>query len=154
MTGTTRTVSRVTTGDLDEILDQIRDRGGRVTPSVRRVLEIILDSSVHHFVASDLVDTVREVEPSAYESTVHRILDRLVSYGVLERIQLGTGSPSYHFAANQHEHLFCVVCGKVYEVPKSLLDDLAHQLVRDHDFVLRIGSSPLHGTCRDCHLDE
>lgn len=144
---------RVATSEIDAIADQIRDRGGRITPGVRRVLEIILASPVHHFAAADLVEAVRDVEPSGHESTVYRMLDRLVSYGVLDRVQLGTGAASYHFATQQHEHLFCEVCGAVIEAPRGLLDDLANRLRRDYDFLLRISVSPLQGTCGQCHSD-
>ena len=134
---------------LDAIFAQIRTRGGRETPAARRVLEVLLEHRDEHFRGTDLVQRLRQVEPTI-ESTVYRTLDRLVAHGVLERIQIGPGAASYHLAPHAHEHLVCDTCGRVTDAPAELLDDVAARLQEEYGFVLRIGSSSLAGTCDRC----
>lgn len=137
---------------VDEILDQVRDRGGRVTPVTRRIVEILVANPDEHRSSVEIVQLLRSQEPTI-ESTVYRVLDRLVSFGVLAQLQLGSGPPSFHLRPHHHEHVVCERCGMVIDVPDDLLDGVAKTLRRDHGFVLRIGTAALKGTCRNCAAD-
>jgi Fe2+ or Zn2+ uptake regulation protein len=133
----------------DSILDQVRDRGGRITPVTRRIIETLAARPDAHLSSVELVQRLRAEEPTI-ESTVYRSLDRLVSFGVLEQLQLGAGPPSFHLRPHHHEHVVCERCGAVIDVPDDLLDGVAKTLRDRHGFVLKIGTAALHGTCADC----
>nr|NLD40535.1 transcriptional repressor [Actinomycetales bacterium] len=140
--------------DVETLLEQIRSRGGRVTPVTRLVIERALDNPEEHFRAVDLLQHVLDTEPTATESTVYRTLDRLVEHGVMERSQIGEGAPRFHVGHGPHEHLVCEECGGITDAPTNLLDGIAHHLHDSHGFVLRIGMSTLGGTCRDCRYAD
>jgi Fe2+ or Zn2+ uptake regulation protein len=133
----------------DQILDQVRDRGGRVTPVTRRIVEVLVAEPDSHRSSVEIVQLLQAQEPTI-ESTVYRVLDRLVSFGVLEQLVLGSGPPAFHLRPHHHEHVVCERCGKVIDVPDDLLDGVAKALRRDHGFVLKLGTAALHGTCADC----
>ena len=135
---------------VEVLLDQIRSRGGRVTPVTRLVIELALENPDEHFRAVDLLQHVAEREPAATESTVYRTIDRLVEHGVMVRSQIGEGSPRFHVGHGPHEHLVCEVCGGITDAPATLLDGIARQLHDSHGFVVRIGMSTLGGTCSNC----
>lgn len=135
--------------EIEAILDQIRDRGGRVTSLTRRIVQIGVENPYAHLRGIDFVDRANAAEPTT-ESTVYRILDRLVDYGILERSQLGTGPPRFHLNPFNHEHVTCQKCGSITDVPASLLDDIARKLRADYDFVLQKGLSSLNGVCGQC----
>lgn len=137
----------------DTILDRVRDRGGRVTPVARRVVEVLLARPDEHLSSVELVQLLNEAEATT-ESTVYRVLDRLVAFGVLEQLQLGSGPPAFHLRPHHHEHVVCERCGRVIDVPGDLLDSVAKRLRAHHGFVLKLGTAALHGTCADCDQRE
>jgi Fur family ferric uptake transcriptional regulator len=135
--------------ELEAILDQIRNRGGRVTPVARRLLQLVLDNPSEHRSSIELVRLLSASEPTT-ESTIYRSLDRLVAFGVLERIQIGSGPPTYHLSSMRHEHVVCSNCGRVIDVPTDLLDEVAQRLRSSIGFILRIGQTSLSGVCEEC----
>jgi len=115
----------------------------------RRILQLILDNSMQHLSSIEIVRQLSAEEPTT-ESTIYRTLERLVAFGVLERIQMGPGPATYHHAHHRHEHVFCAQCGQVFDVPGDLLDGAAQRLRSTIGFTLRLGQVSLQGTCADC----
>mgnify|MGYP006178636425 CR=1 FL=1 len=134
----------------DDILDRLRDEGGRVTATRRIVVEAMLASPSHHLTAADVVDAVRRTDPGFHPSTVYRTLYRLTELGVVDRLQIGTGPAVHHLTHRPHHHLVCGACGAVQEAPADLLDAVAARLARDEGFALNAAGTPLHGACRRC----
>jgi Fur family ferric uptake transcriptional regulator len=134
----------------DDILERLRDGGGRVTATRRSVVEAIVDSPTHHLTATDVVEAVRRDEGDFHPSTVYRTLDRLTELGVVDRIQIGPGPAVYHLAERPHHHLVCERCGAVQEAPADALDAVAADLRTRAGFVLNAAATPLHGLCAAC----
>jgi Fur family ferric uptake transcriptional regulator len=138
------------TGATDDILDRIRDEGGRVTVTRRLVVDAMLASPDHHLTANDVVDAVRSRHPDFHRSTVYRTLDRLADLGVVDRMQIGTGPAVYHLSVRPHRHLVCDRCGAVHEAPPDLLDDVVDRVAATTGFVVDPATTALHGLCRTC----
>jgi Fur family ferric uptake transcriptional regulator len=153
-TGTARPVGTLLDVAADarasEIVDRLRRGGGRVTRSRRVVIDALVRGPGHHVTAADLVATIRADDPEFYESTVYRTLDRLLALGIIERVQLGSGSAVFHLPHVPHHHLVCRDCGAVHEIPAGLLDDLAVRLEAENGFRLLPSASTLVGLCRRC----
>jgi Fur family transcriptional regulator, ferric uptake regulator len=137
----------------DDILDRLRDEGGRVTATRRVVIDAMLASPSHHLTAADVVEAVRRSEPGFHPSTVYRTLDRLTELGVVDRIQIGAGPAVHHLTHRPHHHLVCEACGAVQEAPDDLLDAVAARVARDHGFALNPATSALQGLCAACVAD-
>jgi Fe2+ or Zn2+ uptake regulation protein len=133
-----------------EIVERLRDGGMRITRPRRMVIDALVRGPGHHMTAPEIVAAVRADDPEFYESTVYRILDRLLELGIVERVQLGPGGAVFHLPHRPHHHLMCQRCGDVVEIPASLLDDLAAQLHAQHGFRLRPTASTLVGSCARC----
>jgi Fur family ferric uptake transcriptional regulator len=134
----------------DDILDRIRDEGGRVTLTRRLVIEAMLDSASHHLTANDIVDAVRRHDPDFHRSTVYRTLDRLTDLGVVDRMQIGSGPAVYHLSPRPHHHLVCDQCGTVQEAPPDVLDAVITRIAGETGFVVNPAATPLHGLCAAC----
>lgn len=134
----------------DDILDRLRDEGGRVTATRRIVIEAMLASPSHHLTAADVVDAVRRTDPGFHPSTVYRTLDRLTELGVVDRLQIGSGPAVHHLTHRPHHHLLCESCGAVQEAPADLLDGVAARLAQESGFALNPATSTLHGLCARC----
>jgi Fur family transcriptional regulator, ferric uptake regulator len=138
----------------DEILELLRDEGGRVTATRRAVVGAILAGPSHHLTAADVVEAVRRSDPGFHPSTVYRTLDRLTELGVIDRIQIGSGPAVHHLSHRPHHHLVCESCGAVHEAPADLLDGVADQVARDHGFSLNTAATTLLGRCASCAPPE
>lgn len=103
--------------------------------------------------AQEIFDQLRAENRRIGIASVYRVLDLLVSLGLVQRLELGGGVSRFEPAlpgGEHHHHLVCVGCGDVhpFEDPEleRALDDAAQRsafAVEGHDLVLR-------GRCPDC----
>jgi Fur family ferric uptake transcriptional regulator len=127
------------------ILEQMRERGERITTPRRAVIEL-LASTHEHLTVDDIASRLHVAHPSIAPSTVYRTLEALQEWGMVEKIHRGQGATFFHLA-QAHQHLVCEVCGKVSDIPASELDDLAARLRDHYGFELEPSRFALPGRC-------
>jgi Fur family ferric uptake transcriptional regulator len=137
----------VTRPDVDAVLTQIRAHGGRITTARRLVVATMLDATTH-LSAEDLTAAIQREHPEIHLTTVYRTLESLEAMDIVAHTHLGHGAAVYHLG-DLHQHLACEVCGRLIDVPASVLDGLAGDLRRQHGFVLHVGHFALLGRCAD-----
>ena len=130
---------------VDDVLAQVRARGGRMTTARRQVVTALLGATQHQS-AEEITATIRGEHPDVHLTTVYRTLESLEQLGIVTHTHVGHGAAVYHVGAS-HQHLACEVCGKIRDVPVALLDDLRAVLARDHGFELHAGHFALLGRC-------
>lgn len=133
-------------------LARLRERGERVTPARRTVLEV-LASSDGHLSAEDVATRAETLQPGLHRATIYRTLDSLCTSGVAVHVHLGHGATTYHLlteAARPHIHISCVVCGDVFDTDPDLLDGPYTRLLEDLGFHLEPAHTALLGTCARC----
>lgn len=138
---------------VDEIIEKIRESGGRVTQSRRMVVEQIVDRGHHHVTAPELIEVLRQRDPEFHESTVYRVLERLTDIAVVEPVQVSSGPVVYHLAhdGHVHHHLLCTRCGSVTETRGALLQDVAAEVRERYGFAMKVDSpATLSGLCAGC----
>lgn len=134
---------------LDELIIELRARGGRVT-SARRSLLSALVSAHGHLTADELAAKVQAEHPDVHISTIYRSLDALEQLGLVDHVHLGHGRAVYHLTDDAHQHLVCDACGIVIEVPDSTFAALADDLDRRYGFALRANHFAVLGRCAAC----
>jgi Fur family ferric uptake transcriptional regulator len=134
---------------LDEILEMLRARGGRITTPRRAIITALLNSG-GHITADELTDQIQADYPDVHLSTIYRCLETLEQLKVIEHIHLGHGRAIYHLADEAHQHLLCEVCAKVVEVPDALFASLGKRLKTDYGFTIRPRHFAVLGRCDDC----
>jgi Fe2+ or Zn2+ uptake regulation protein len=134
---------------LETILALVRERGGRVTTPRRAIVQALLAAD-DHVTADDLAEAVQRAHPDVHQSTVYRTLDTLTALGVIDHVHLGHGPAVYHFTDHPHHHLVCQDCGRVVQLPLSVLRPLQDRVARNYDFDLDATHFALAGHCRDC----
>lgn len=127
------------------------ERGARLTPNRRRVLELVWDS--HDVVgAYELLAELQKDDPAAKPPTVYRALDFLLQLGLIHRIESANGftrceEPAAHDAC---QFLICDDCGLVEELhSRPLQDELAGQ-ARSQGFAPSYQTVEVHGRCSRC----
>jgi len=130
--------------------DQIlRDAGLRVTPQRHMILDSL--ERLEHATSEEIIADLHEQFPSTALSTVYRTLDSLEEAGIVGHSHLVHGAPTYYILDPEaHLHLVCEICQAVTCIGPSLANDLARQLLQQHDFGLNVGHLTLHGDCGNC----
>jgi Fur family ferric uptake transcriptional regulator len=146
----------VTEPELDDVVEQaatlLRSRGDRMTGPRRAVIAALAQRrEAAHLTPEQVVTAVAELEPSVHRASVYRALEVLSTLGVVQHVHLGHGTTAYHLAApHDHLHAHCVRCDRVIDLPGTLLDDVARQVVDTYGFVLDPSHVALSGTCAEC----
>jgi Fur family ferric uptake transcriptional regulator len=134
---------------LERILALVRERGGRVTTPRRAIVTALVDAD-DHVTADALADAVQRAHPDVHRSTVYRTLDTLTEMGVIDHAHLGHGPAVYHFTDDAHHHLVCQNCGRVIELPLSVLTPVQDRVARDYEFQIDATHFAIAGHCADC----
>ncbi|MDQ1476141.1 MAG: Fur family transcriptional regulator, ferric uptake regulator [Actinomycetota bacterium] len=129
----------------ESLLDQLRQRGQRVTTARRLVVSTLIDAT-SHVTAEDLAAKIQQRHPEVHLSTVYRTLDSLEKLGIVEHTHVGHGPAVYHVGVT-HQHLVCEECGAVIDVPIDVLEGVRGLLRQQYGFELHIGHSALLGRC-------
>ena len=129
----------------EELLDRLREQGGRITTARRLVISTLLGAP-GHITAEELAAAIQEQHPEVHLSTVYRTLDSLEKLGIVEHTHIGHGPSVYHVGVT-HQHLVCEDCGAVIDAPTDVLDDLRNVLLARFGFDLHIGHFALLGRC-------
>ena len=128
-----------------------RERGARLTPLRRRVLELVWGS--HRAVkAYDLLAALGEGHGAAKPPTVYRTLEFLMELGLVHRIDslnafVGCPQPDRRHSA---QFLICGGCGEVSEMNAPSIDRAVADQAADSGFALSRQIIELHGKCPHC----
>ena len=134
---------------VDDVLALVREHGGRVTTTRRRLLEALFDGPGHRTV-EDLAERVQADAPDVALSTVYRNLDELERLGVVVHSHLGHGPATYHLAEGAHCHFVCQDCGAAVEAPDELFVGLARSARERYGFEIDTRHFAILGRCADC----
>ena len=134
---------------VEDVLELLRSRGGRVTTS-RRVLLAALFEGGPHRTAEELAAEVQAQLSDVHLSTIYRNLDELERLGVIVHSHLGHGPATYHLASETHGHLVCEQCGTMLEVPEELFAALVRAARATYGFVVDARHFAVVGRCSAC----
>ena len=131
--------------------DVCRQRGARLTPLRRRVLELVWRS--HRAVkAYDLLAALGDEHGTAKPPTVYRTLEFLIDQGLVHRIDslnafVGCPQPDRSHSA---QFLICGGCGEVSEMNAASIDRAVEDQAAGSGFALSRQIIELHGKCPHC----
>jgi len=138
---------------VEDVLDGLRERGGRATRPRRLLLSVLFRDRAHRS-AEQLADEVQAQVPAVNISTIYRNLDELVRLGIVDRSHLGGGPAAYHLASATHGHLVCEQCGTMTEVPSELFRDITQTLATTYRFAADPHRCSIIGRCAGCQQHD
>lgn len=140
--------------NMDELKDQLKSRGYKLTPQRRAILDVVVENVGKHLSSEEIYDIVRKCCPDIGLATVYRTLQLLSEHDVLSKISLDDGCVRYelntHQDAHHHHHLICTECNKVFEVVVDLLEDLEERIETQYHFKISDHSVKFYGICEEC----
>lgn len=114
------------------------------------VLRAVRENEGHH-TAEEIFELAKKECPGIAVATVYNNLNSLVDGGILKRISR-VGKPDvYDRNMHPHEHLICLVCGKIVDLDipeiKTVLSESLGRKINDYDLII-------HAECDDCKKDK
>jgi Fur family ferric uptake transcriptional regulator len=118
--------------------------------------ELILEEFLRagsHLSTEDLYLRLRRKNPRIGYATVHRTLKLFAECGIAEQRNFGDGQARYEASAHDehHDHLICVVCGKIVEFEDPRIEELQIEVAGGLGFSIERHRLELYGCCSDCH---
>ena len=132
-----------------------RERGEKLTPIRRKVLELLLNSG-RATKAYSLLDEMRQIHPGSAPPTVYRALDFLLSAGLVHRIEsINAFTVCHDLTQCQHGILVvCQQCGSVTELHQPKLRQALVAQIQDAGYRLASDEIELKGLCSACQAAE
>jgi len=145
---------------LDEITRAIKDleslcrRAGKpVTAQRRAVLQAVLQRDDHP-TADQILEVVKERIPGISRTTVYRVLDALVDWGVIRRLPHAGSLARFDGRIRRHHHLVCDRCRKVIDLEDKRLNRISVSHISAEGFEIQDFSVHLTGVCKECRQAE
>ncbi|MDC7246051.1 MAG: transcriptional repressor [Sphaerochaetaceae bacterium] len=108
-----------------------------------------------HPTAEQVFEKVRTQIPSISLGTVYRNLGMLVEQNVIRKfVSPGESSVRYDGRNDEHSHLVCEVCHKVFDIDVSTFSQLDEALEHDTGFSVKEHDIVLRGICRECREEK
>jgi len=135
-----------------EVEQRCRQRGLRLTPTRRRVLELVL-SADGPVKAYDLLDQLKAEQPNAAPPTVYRALEFLLENHFIHRLEsLNAFVSCFHPAeSHQGQFLICDGCQAVIEIHDPDLTRQLREAAEQQDFHPERQVVEIYGLCKACH---
>lgn len=146
----------------DAIGEQLRtaealcaERGRRLTPIRRKVLELLLRHG-RSLKAYELLDAMRAEYPGAAPPTVYRALDFLMDEGLIHRLDAVNAWTACHDAAGEPHDLLvvCTGCGAVAEVSDPVMSQQLAERVALTGFALATHETEIRALCPQCQQKQ
>ncbi len=135
---------------VQRILEQLRQRGERITIQRQMVIEALCEDC-EHVTISDVQKQLQSRGHDLDEATIYRILQWLKAGEVISQTDLGERGIVYELlGATRHHHLVCLNCHAVIGLEDAFVDQLREQVRREYDFEPRVDHMAIFGWCARC----
>ena len=133
------------------ITHALREKGYKLTPARRLLIEVIAGSNAH-LTPAELFEKVRNKNSGVSLVTIYRTLEVLSRLGFICEVYAGEQSRSYLLRRplEHHHHLICSECGTVLAFTDCDLSALEEKLTRKTGFRIDRHLLEFSGKCRTC----
>lgn len=127
--------------------------GRRVTPQRRVIVRVLLEDG-SHLTADQVLTRARRELPDLSPATVYNTLHELTALGMVKELDLGLGLEErrYDVATEDHDHLVCLGCGRIEDVPRR--NAVGTDPPDTHDFKIVDRRVIYLGYCPQCASDR
>ncbi|MES9938403.1 MAG: ferric iron uptake transcriptional regulator, partial [Sedimenticola sp.] len=113
----------------------IRNAGLKVTVPRLKILELLEKSGQRHVSAEDVYKMLLEAGEEIGLATVYRVLTQFEAAGLVERNNFEGGHSVFELNRGEHhDHIVCVLCGKVAEFFDETIEKRQQQIAEKYGF--------------------
>ena len=127
----------------------LREKGMKLTPQRRLILDIIHDSG-GHLTAEEILEYVHTRVTGVNKSTVYRTLELLEELGCVFKSELGDRFIYHHAEEGHHHHLVCRTCGKSIDCEEDLFLPVKIAVNENYSFRADFKHVVISGLCANC----
>jgi len=134
-----------------EVMTKLKEKGYRITPQRRVIVEKIVQTAGLLTVA-EIWKLVRDEFNDIGLDTIYRNINMLTDIGVLTPITgIGNDSTRYELAyANHHHHVVCIKCGQAVCIDYCPINQEFIAMLRLKGYELIRHNVELLGLCTEC----
>ena len=116
-----------------------------------KVVNAFLSRDAHHS-AEQWQGVLQEQGDDLNLEFVRETLDKLAELGVCTRTDIEGAPPAYEHThlGEHHDHLICTQCGSINEFERPRLEELKHEVAREHGFHHLRHKLNIYGICSTC----
>ncbi|MGN0687865.1 MAG: transcriptional repressor [Oscillospiraceae bacterium] len=107
-----------------------------------------------HPTADQVYTALKTDNPSLSLGTVYRNLNLLSEMGMLLKIRIADGSDRFDGRTDDHYHMVCSKCDRVYDIELNELDTIKKVVADKYGHSLTTITLNLSGVCCDCMKSE
>ena len=123
--------------------------GKRYSRQRELIYQAVLGSKEHP-TAEMVYQWLKPVAPNLSLGTVYRNLNFLSEMGILRKISMPVGSDRFDGRLDEHYHMTCTACGRVFDVECGALKELDRQILENQGFWVQKRHLLLTGLCKEC----
>ncbi len=127
---------------------EIRDAGLKVTVPRMKILEVLERCGDQHVSAEDVYKILLQQGEEISLATIYRVLTQFETAELVNRHNFEGGFAVFELnRGGHHDHIMCVVCGKVVEFTDDLIEKRQHEIAQQHGFEIEDHSLVIYGRC-------
>ena len=104
---------------MERTAEALQSKGFRLTPH-REAVHAYLARVDYHPTAEEVYLAVKAQGSRLSLATVYNALEALVEAGLASKLAFGDGSARYDIRTDQHDHIHCLGCGMLRDLPPRL----------------------------------
>jgi Fur family transcriptional regulator, ferric uptake regulator len=135
------------------LMEELHERGVRMTAQ-RRLLVSIIQDSPRHLDAATLLKIAKQKDSAVDRATVYRTIALLKNLGLIDELDLMhlEGEKHYYEAKTNrdHCHMACFQCGAIMEYASSSFERLKQDIAKRSGFQIRVVRLEVGGLCERC----
>lgn len=134
-----------------EVITKLKEKGFRITPQRRVIIEKIVHTA-GLFTVAEIWNLVRDEYSDIGLDTIYRNINILTEIGVLTPIT-GTGNDSTRYEltyANHHHHVVCIKCGEAVCIDYCPINQKFVTMLKLRGYELVRHNVELLGLCTTC----
>ena len=138
---------------LESYLDTVKQAGGRITPLVHAIIQIMWESEKAYPLQEFQNQLVQRMGYGGSLSTIYRMVHRLSTMGVLSSMQRQDGEVVYFVCKHQtghHHHFLCTQCAKIQDAPICKGKEYQEFLLNRLGAHMTFHSLQFEGLCAEC----
>lgn len=108
----------------------------------------------NHATADEIYALIIKDHPTIGKGTVYRNLNILAEEGAIRKVDIPDGPYRFDHILEEHYHVKCVKCGKLFDVDMEVLPDLKRCIHDTHGIQFLDYDILFKGICFDCRNDN
>lgn len=134
---------------VDDFRARLKEKGYKLTFQRMTIYEA-LQQGPRHPTAEELHKYVARKFPMIGLSTVYNTLETLCELGELNKVAIDPNVTRYDVVQDQHIHLFCLRCGRIYDMVDLKCELCRHTVQKRSGFRVVHHAAVFHGYCSEC----